>query len=186
DDVMVITLNSDDLPEWIDDGLLGVDVMFDEMTYREMEYTLKEVIKSENNRVAELKEILLGNRPARRRAPGPPPALSPLLNASQRDALAMVLASEDVAFIHGPPGTGKTTTLIEAIRCTILEEKQVLVCAPSNAAVDLLVDKLSELGLQVMRIGHPARVTEQSLSKTLDHRITSHPSYKELRNMRRR
>src|SRR5690606_1354888 len=101
-------------------------------------------------------------------------------------ALVKVLEADDVAFIHGPPGTGKTTTLVQAIRYTIKAEKQVLVCAPSNAAVDLLVDKLSEQGLQALRIGHPARVTEQSLSKTLDHRITAHPNYKELREMRKR
>jgi superfamily I DNA and/or RNA helicase len=109
-----------------------------------------------------------------------------MLNDSQQQALKKVLESRDVAFIHGPPGTGKTTTLVQAIRQTITEEKQVLVCAPSNAAVDLLVDKLSEQGLQALRIGHPARVTEQSLSKTLDYRISSHPDYKELRNLRKR
>src|SRR5690606_16596898 len=93
--------------------------------------------------------------------------------------------SADVAFVHGPPGTGKTTTLVQAIRQTIAVEKQVLVCAPSNAAVDLLVDKLSEQGIEALRIGHPARVTEQSLSKTLDYRIASHRDYKELRNARK-
>lgn len=186
DNTMVITLNGDDVPAWIDDGLLGVDVMFDEMSYREMEFALREVIKAENNRVSELKEILLGGRKAGYR----PRALSTesigLLNASQQAALKKVIESDDVAIIHGPPGTGKTTTLVEAIRQTIKDEKQVLVCAPSNAAVDLLVDKLSEQGLQALRIGHPARVTEQSLSKTLDYRISSHPNYKELRDIRKR
>lgn len=186
DNTMVITLNGDDVPDWIDDGLLGVDVMFDEMSYREMEFALKEVIKAETSRVAQMKEILLGGRQAGHE----PRALSveslTQLNPSQQAALKKVLESEDVAIIHGPPGTGKTTTLVEAIRQTIKEERQVLVCAPSNAAVDLLVDKLSEQGLQALRIGHPARVTEQSLSKTLDYRISSHPNYKELRNMRKR
>jgi len=186
DNTMVITLNGDDFPEWIDGGQLGVDVMFDEMSYREMEFALKEVIKAEGNRLAELKEILLGNKRATHKAKSLPPDAVDLLNTSQQQALRSVIESEDVAFIHGPPGTGKTTTLVQAIRKTIEDEKQVLVCAPSNAAVDLLVDKLSEQGLQALRIGHPARVTEQSLSKTLDHRITSHPDYKELRNMRKR
>ncbi len=186
DNTMVITLNSDDIPDWIDQGMLGVDVMFDEMVYREMEYALKEVIKAENGRLFELKETLLGTRSAQLQAKKPAFESLNILNESQQDALAKVMHSEDVAFIHGPPGTGKTTTLVQAIRQTIKEEKQVLVCAPSNAAVDLLVDKLSEQGLQALRIGHPARVTEQSLSKTLDHRIASHPDYKELRSMRKR
>lgn len=186
DDTMVITLNGDDVPDWIADGLLGVDVMFDEMSYREMEFTLKEVIKAEGNRLAELKGILLGNERARAEERKIQFESINILNTSQYEALKKVVESRDVAFIHGPPGTGKTTTLVQAIRQAIKDERQVLVCAPSNAAVDLLVDKLSEQGLQALRIGHPARVTEQSLSKTLDYRISAHANYKELRNLRKR
>lgn len=189
DNTMVITLNSDDLPEWMDDPLLGVDVMFDEMTYREMEFALKEVIKADKSRVAELREILLGYRLPATSRPLPVTGdreLATALNTSQQNALQKILNCEDVAIIHGPPGTGKTTTLVEAIKVTVQEEKQVLVTAPSNAAVDLLVDKLSEAGLNVLRIGHPARVTEQTLSKTLDARIAMHEYFRELRNMRRR
>lgn len=185
DNTMVITVNGDDLPEWISDGLLGVDVMFDEMSYREMEYTLKEVIRAEGNRIAALKQILLGDGQANSTRQSLNFKDLSILNPSQREALKKVMESRDVGFIHGPPGTGKTTTLVQAIKYTIRAEKQVLVCAPSNAAVDLLVDKLSEQGLQALRIGHPARVTEQSLSKTLDHRISTHPNYKELRNLRK-
>jgi ATP-dependent RNA/DNA helicase IGHMBP2 len=186
DNMMVITLNGDEVPEWIDDGMLGIDVMFDEMTYREMEFALKEVMKAEGNRVDHLKQILLGSEKA-----GTDPRIFPLtglniLNDSQLEALNRMLQAEDVAFIHGPPGTGKTTTLVQVIKQTIKEQKQVLVCAPSNAAIDLLVDKLSEQGLNVLRIGHPARVTEQSLSKTLDARIASHPNYHELRSLRKK
>jgi ATP-dependent RNA/DNA helicase IGHMBP2 len=189
DHTMVITLNSDDLPHWIDDPLLGVDVMFDEMTYREMEFALKEVIKAEHSRVAELREILLGYQSpvtSRQLPVAGDRKLVTDLNPSQQNALEKILQSNDVAIVHGPPGTGKTTTLVEAIKVAVQEEKQVLVTAPSNAAVDLLVDKLSEAGLNVLRIGHPARVTEQTLSKTLDARIAMHQHFRELRNMRRR
>ena len=186
DNTMVITLNGDDVPDWIADGLLGVDVMFDEMSYREMEFTLKEVIKAEGNRLSELKNILLGGEMAQSEERRINIESISILNASQHAALKKVVEASDVAFIHGPPGTGKTTTLIQAIRQTLRDEKQVMVCAPSNAAVDLLVDKLSEQGLQALRIGHPARVTEQSLSKTLDHRISSHDNYTELRNLRKK
>ena len=186
DNTMVITLNGDELPEWIEDGLLGVDVMFDEMTYREMEFALKEVMKAEG-RLAELRQILLGEQQASFMAPktnvGPwPQGLNPV----QLQALHKIIAAKDLAIIHGPPGTGKTTTLVEAIAFAIKEEEQVLVCAPSNAAIDLLVDKLDEKGLNVVRIGHPARVTEQSLSKTLDARIAQHNNYGELRSLRKK
>jgi ATP-dependent RNA/DNA helicase IGHMBP2 len=203
DNIMSITLNSDDLPDWLEDGLLGVDVMFDEMSYREMEFALKEVMKAEDNRVAVLREILLGAEASLRLKAesekrnvesekskdeniAEVPAVASLLNVSQQDALTKVLETADVAFIHGPPGTGKTTTIVQAIIATVKAEKQVLVCAPSNAAVDLLADKLSEQGMNVLRIGHPARVTEQSLSKTMDARIASHSNYPELREIRKR
>ncbi len=214
DNILVITLNSDDLPSWIDDGMLGADVMFDEMSYKEMEYAMKTVIKADDNRVAQLKEILLGDPGAlildagqQQPATGSQNpaslavrdaladkqvlatriqyALSSILNDSQANALQKILTTTDVGFIHGPPGTGKTTTLAQAILATTKTERQVLVCTPSNAAIDLLVEKLSELGLNVVRIGHPARVTEQTLSKTLDARIAAHPNYSELRALRK-
>jgi len=185
DDTMVITLNAEEFPDWMDSSLLGVDVMFDEMTYREMEFALKEVINAENNRVAELREVLLGERKADKDLTRlAVPAIG--LNDSQQRALDLIDEVSDVGFIHGPPGTGKTTTLVQAIGQIVKKEQQVLVCAPSNAAVDLLVEKLSEQNLNVLRIGHPARVTEQSLSKTLDARIAAHPNYQELRALRKK
>lgn len=192
DATMVITLNGEDLPEWIDEGLLGVDVMFDEMSYREMEFALNQVIKAEDRRLAELRDILLGTEKSKRKEPAgeanKPEAFIPsaTLNASQQHALQQVLEANDIAFIHGPPGTGKTTTLVQAIVATVKEENQVLVCAPSNAAVDLLAEKLGDQGMNVIRVGHPARVTEQALSKTLDARIAAHEHYSELRALRKR
>jgi len=191
DNLMVITLNGDDIPEWIDSGSLGVDVMFDEMSYREMEYTLKKVIEADDDRVAEFRELLLGGGVAGYRLAvageqGTGNWKLGILNESQLKAAQKIIDSKDIAFIHGPPGTGKTTTLVQAIKYTVKEEGQVLVCAPSNAAIDLLVEKLSDQGLNVIRIGHPARVTEQSLSKTMDARIAEHPNFDELRLLRKK
>ena len=195
DNLMVITLNGDDLPEWIENGLLGVDVMFDENSYREMEAAMKTVIRAEEGRIAELRDILLGEKkPSFRHnhengsdeQKSIAEELSIKLNESQRTALQRIITANDVGIIHGPPGTGKTTTLVQAIKATVKAEGQSLVCAPSNAAVDLLADKLSNEGLRVLRLGHPARVTEQSLSKTLDARIANHEYYKELKSLRKR
>jgi superfamily I DNA and/or RNA helicase len=184
ENTMVITLNADDLPDWLEVGYLGVDVMFDEGTYREMEYALKMVMQANDSRLAELRDILLGKLPAR--FAHRDPVTAPSLNESQQKAMNHVLAARDVGIVHGPPGTGKTTTLVKAITVALKTERQVLVCAPSNAAIDLLAEKLGDEGLQVLRIGHPARVSEQSLSKTLDARIAAHPNYKELKQLRRR
>lgn len=186
DNTMVITLQGEELPDWIFDGQLGIDVMFDEMSYREMEFAMREVIKADSKRVATFRELLVGNDSPASPVPWKEPIPSAQLNDSQTKVLQTVLETQDIGFIHGPPGTGKTTTLVEAIATVVKVESQVLVTAPSNAAVDLLAEKLSEKGLNVVRIGHPARVTEQALSKTLDARIAEHIHFPELRSLRKR
>jgi ATP-dependent RNA/DNA helicase IGHMBP2 len=182
--LMAITLNADDFPDWIDDGKLGVDLLFDENSYREMEYAMKKVIDLERGRTLELREILLGAKVATFKEIEK--VEIPTLNPSQNEALNNVLAAEDVAIIHGPPGTGKTTTLVHCIKQTLKTEKKVLVCAPSNAAIDLLTEKLGEQNIRIIRIGHPARITEAVLSKTLDAQIANHESYKDLRAVRKK
>lgn len=200
DNLITITVNQDDLPDWIDGSLLGIDVMFDEMTYREMEYALKTVAKAEDKRLAVLRDILIGSESLQKgqsylmpqsdwNIQRPSSSFIPLqsvLNDAQHSALKLTEAASAIALIHGPPGTGKTTTLVESICQTLMKEKQVLVCAPSNAAIDLLAEKLSNRGVRVLRLGHPARVTEQTLSKTLDAQIAAHPHYPELRRMRKK
>ncbi len=181
---MLMTLNSDDVPEWIYDGNLGVQLLFDESAYREMEYALKSLIKTKDERINQLKEILLGGQEARFDIRSP--ASLSGLNPSQNEALNLIRNAQDVAIIHGPPGTGKTTTLVQAILYKLQEERQVLVCAPSNAAVDLFVEKLDKEGVDVVRIGHPARVTQNILSNTLDAKIARHSDYKELKSLRKR
>ncbi|MCH7403648.1 AAA domain-containing protein [Belliella kenyensis] len=182
-DTMVVTLQGDYLPDWIEEGRLGVDLLFDEASYREMEFALKAVQKAEKGRLGELKQVLLGAQLARFQK-GKFHKLS-YLNQTQNEALELVNNAQDVAIIHGPPGTGKTTTLVAAIEDTLHYEKQVMVNAPSNAAVDLLVEKLCELNVNVLRIGHPARVEERILAQTLDSKISQHPSYKDLKKLRK-
>jgi superfamily I DNA and/or RNA helicase len=182
---MLITINNDELPDWIYNGYLGVQLLFDEASYREMEQTMSFLIKTEDKRINELKSILLGSAEAQF-AREDSPVHIPSLNEKQNEALHLVLQARDVAIIHGPPGTGKTTTLVEAIMQVLKLEEQVLVCAPSNAAVDLLVEKLSDKQMEVLRVGNPARVTEEQLSKTLDARIANHTYYKELRAVRKK
>lgn len=183
DHEMLITLNSDDNPDWIYDGKLGVQLLFDENSYREMDKGIQKLIKCDSDRLEELKMILLGDQ-----APHTSDTSTisiPELNESQNLALNKVLNAKDVAIIHGPPGTGKTTTLIQSIIQTLKKENQILVCAPSNAAVDLLAEKLGEMNVDVIRIGHPARVNSEILSKTLDSNITRHKQYKELKSLRK-
>ncbi len=180
---MVVTIQADDVPEWMSEGKIGVDLLFDEASYREMESTLKAVIKAEKGRLGELKSVLLGGRnPAFTEIPFIP---NNFLNPVQNEALNLVFNAKDVAIIHGPPGTGKTTTLIAAIVMALNQERQVLVCAPSNAAVDLLVEKLIDQNISTLRIGHPARVDDKILEQTLDAKIAAHESYKDLKKIRK-
>ncbi|MEN9443968.1 MAG: hypothetical protein RIS47_858 [Bacteroidota bacterium] len=183
DHEMLITLQTDDEPDWLHDGKIGVQLLFDENSYREMERGLKLLVENPDKRLQELSLILLGGRPPQ--FIEVPKINLPELNISQNEALNKVLSAKDVAIIHGPPGTGKTTTLIRAIVQTLQKETQILVCAPSNAAADLVAEKLGYENVAVVRIGNPARVTEEILSKTLDAKITKHDRYKELKSLRK-
>ena len=180
---MFITLNCDELPNWINDGMLGVQLLFDENSYREMEGTLDYLLKTENPKVNHLKKVLLGGEPAKFIEGIEGKNLH--LNEQQNQALNLVKSALDVAIIHGPPGTGKTTTLVQCVLETLKKETQILVCAPSNAAIDLILDKLNQQGIKAVRIGHPARVSEETLSYTLDARLANHQEYKNLRAMRK-
>lgn len=185
DSEMLITLYCDNLPDWIYSGYLGVQVQFDEVSYREMEQTMAFLLETDDQRINELTTILLGDAKAQFDTEKPHIQVASL-NKAQNEALNLVNRALDVAIIHGPPGTGKTTTLVEAILQVLQSEDQILVCAPSNTAADLLVEKLDAKQVEVLRIGNPARVTEELLSKTLDARIAGHPYYKELKTLRRR
>lgn len=184
DNEMAITLNADELPEWLHSGKLGVQLLFDENSYREMEYALKKITESDEDNHIRLKSTILGNREATFIATHP--IVLPPLNNSQNTALNLVSSAQDIAIIHGPPGTGKTTTIVQSILHTLKHEAQVLVCAPSNAAVDLLAEKISNEGVSIIRIGHPARVTDEIVGSTLDAQTSKHSDYKILKSIRKK
>lgn len=162
---------------------LGVQLYFDETSYRTMFEALEEVIRSKGNRLAELRDTLTGTLLPRWREIYP--VRFPWLNNTQEEAVNKVLRAKDVAIVHGPPGTGKTTTLVEAIYETLQRENQVLVCAQSNTAVDWISEKLVDRGVPVLRIGNPTRVNDKMLSFTYEHRFESHPAYTELWGIRK-
>lgn len=180
---MIITINTNDFPDWLTDGKLGVQLLFDENTYKEITLAVETLIKTEKPNQIKLKNILLGEKDAEFEEKFE--INFPFLNESQNKAVNLINQAQDLAIIHGPPGTGKTTTLIKAIIHSLKTEKQVLVSAPSNSAVDLLVEKLVEQKINVVRIGHPARVTENVLLNTLDAKITRHNNYRELKMLRK-
>lgn len=161
---------------------LGVQLYFDETSYKTMLNAMSEVIEGKGNRLTQLRETISGRESLRRLCM--PPMVFPWLNASQEKAINEVLWAKDVAVVHGPPGTGKTTTLVEAIYETLRRETQVLVCAQSNTAVDWISEKLVDHGIPVLRIGNPSRVNDKMLSFTYERRFESHPDYPELWSIR--
>jgi superfamily I DNA and/or RNA helicase len=181
---MKLIMHTDELPDWCYDGRLGVNIQFDDNSYIEMQKALDEVIGAKHNRVAELREIIEGNEPPTFEKVDDTIVI-PQLNFSQNRAVRHILSANDMAVVHGPPGTGKTTTIVQAIRLILQTEKQVLVCAPTNTAVDLLTEKLIEQGINVLRVGHPARVSEDLLKSTIDGQIQTHENYKDIKNLRR-
>lgn len=181
-DRIKIILNSKDLPDWLNDGNIGTDLLFDDRTYLEMEKAIKTVTNASNNRLAELRDILIGLQMPRF-FPSEPLNI-PFLNASQNDAITRIRSAEDIAIIHGPPGTGKTTTLVQAIKVLTQTENTVLVCAPSNSAVDLLTLRCSEAGLNTVRIGNISRVDEDIIRQTLEMRMSEHPESKNIKKIK--
>jgi ATP-dependent RNA/DNA helicase IGHMBP2 len=180
---MKIILNSKDLPDWLNKGELGVDLLFDERTYLEMEKALEKVKNAKRDRLAELRSILMGVQ-----APSfneTTPVEIPFLNPSQNEAVDQILAARDVAVIHGPPGTGKTTTLVYAIKVLAQREHTVLVTAPSNTAVDLLTERLAQVGLNVVRVGNISRVDESIIRHSLDFQIGEHPESKNIKKVKK-
>lgn len=161
----------------------GVQLYFDDTSYKMMFAALRKVMLANNDRTAYLRDVLLGNLPAGFR--DLLPMRFPWLNASQENAVNRVLAAREVAIVHGPPGTGKTTTLVEAVFETLHRENQVLVCAQSNTAVDWISEKLLDRGIPVLRIGNPTRVNDKMLAFTYERRFEAHEDYPELWSLRK-
>jgi Superfamily I DNA and RNA helicases and helicase subunits len=181
-----ITLRTDELPEWAGDGKIGIDLLFDDNSYDEMQSALKVAnTRSENDKENRLINILTGKQQPTFDTTLAPIAISGL-NTRQQQAVNKILAANDLAIVHGPPGTGKTTTLVQAIKALVQKDGgPILVVAPSNTAVDLLSEKLDEEKLNVLRVGNPARVSEKLMSLTLDGKMSEHSAMKNIKRLKK-
>ena len=185
-DRMVIIIGSEDAVQSLrlaaTDGL-GVQLSFDETSYRIMSDALSRVISARGTRLAYLRDLFYTDLPLQRFTFAP--ISVPWLNPAQEHAVNEVLRAKDVSIVHGPPGTGKTTTLVEAIVECLRRENQVMVCAQSNMAVDWISEKLVDRGVPVLRIGNPTRVNDKMLSFTYERQFESHPDYPQLWTLRK-
>ena len=183
DRMVVIVPDSGTVAEVQNGDNLGVQLFFDETTYRLMFEALDRVSRAKGNRLAYLRDLFYSRQPAARYTFAP--MRFPWLNPTQEKAVDDVLCAKDVMVVHGPPGTGKTTTLVEAINETLRRESQVLVCAQSNMAVDWISEQLTDRGINVLRIGNPTRVNDKMLSFTYERRFEAHPDYPQLWSIRK-
>ena len=164
---------------WMEEEVeTGIHLSFNRYTYQVMEKALEDLYRADGNRFAELRDIMLGKQKAGYMHCNP--YHSEWLNPSQQAAVNHILSSHDVAIIHGPPGTGKTTTLVEAIIETLKTESQIMVCAYNNIAVDVIAEKLMERNISVVRIGNPAKVTDELLNVTYEAKFCEHPLYADI------
>ncbi len=183
DRMVVIVPDSGTAAEIANGDRLGVQLFFDETSYRLMFEALDRTMKARGNRLAYLRDLFYSHATAQTFTFQP--VRFPWLNPTQERAVNEVLRAKDVAVVHGPPGTGKTTTLVEAISETLRRESQVLVCAQSNMAVDWISEQLTDRGINVLRIGNPTRVNDKMLSFTYERRFEAHPDYPQLWSIRK-
>ena len=184
---LLLQANSADFPTLLrrlaEKHTIGVQLGIDETTYQVMEDALRKVQDWDSDKWVHLRETLAGNiKPQSRELPA---MHFENLNRSQNEAVNKILCAREVAVVHGPPGTGKTTTLVEAIVETTQREPQVLVCAPSNAAIDWISTQLIARGVSLLRVGNPLRINKPLLESTYEHRYAAHPDYPELWSVRK-
>lgn len=185
-DNLKLILQGNDLPEWLSEGKIGIDLQHDDRSYREMLDAMRAAASAENSPTAHNRDVFLG-------LAAPLPLLNELpvekaahLNESQMAAVEAIVRVSDVQIVHGPPGTGKTTTLVEAIRQMSGHYKRLLVTSPSNAAADLLTEKLTEAGLSVIRVGNLSRIDEKVTRHTLEGKMAAHSLSKDIKELRKR
>lgn len=176
--MVVIMPDQESVSRLMSHDSVGVQLSFDETTYKLMFEALGRVINAKGNRLAQLRDIFYNRSEVKKLSFAP--MRFPWLNTTQERAVNEVLWAQDVAVVHGPPGTGKTTTLVEAIYETLRRENQVLVCAQSNMAVDWISERLMDRGVDVLRVGNPTRVNDKMLSQTYERRYEDHPDYPQL------
>ncbi|WP_090609481.1 AAA domain-containing protein [Parapedobacter koreensis] len=183
-DTMRISLRVDELPAWSRGGRLGVDLLFDENSYKEMHRALDEAsLALTDKKQGNLIRQLLGETDVRESPPNPAYE-NDSLNASQNKAIAHILGENPLSILHGPPGTGKTTTLIYAVQALLKQRpQQLLIVAPSNTAVDVLTERLDAVGVSVVRIGNPVKVSDHLQELTLDARVDNHASHKTIKTL---
>ena len=184
---VTIQLMKDEAPDWLSDGKIGMDKLFDKHSYETMLSTLDYWAGDEGltKDSVRLRDVVLGEKEAsfnKKDAFTVPEKL----DVSQKKAWEKAVQAQDIAIIHGPPGTGKTTTIVEIVKTLVEKGERVLVCASSNAAVDVLTERIANRGIPVVRLGNPSKITEQNLQYCLDRQVTNHSQFGLVKELKKR
>lgn len=173
-------------PDDVDvDATWRIDASSDETARQRQRTALQTFRGAQHGRLLQWCDLLLGRREPKFHDEPPIAPLDSSLNEAQREAVRFALSADDLAIIHGPPGTGKTTTLVELVRQAVARREKVLVCAGSNLAVDNLLERLTAAGVRTLRLGHPARVLPEVRARTLDYQVDAHPDMQVAEDLRR-
>lgn len=183
-DYLKITTHLNEDPEWLHDGKIGIGILHDAFTFREAEHALTQVLETKDKKSQMLIEICYGETEVELEEFDPVPLKG--LNKNQEKAISGIINCTNVFLVHGPPGTGKSTTIAHAIEKVLETEDQVLFCAPSNTAVDVMTDKLMENGIKVLRIGNPVKISKNTLHASLDYQVSQHEHQKIIRDLRKK
>lgn len=179
-------IKADSVPDWLEKGKIGFNLMPDTKTYKVIKWALDKVEEAKTNeRSARIRDVIIGEKSASYKEDSlNEAAISDKLNESQKQAVKNSTFDKEITLLHGPPGTGKTTTIVEIIKQSLKEKKKILVTAPSNMAVDWLSEKLINEKVNVLRLGNPVRVSEAVTQNTLEEKINNHPEAKLIKKWR--
>jgi len=185
---MKIILTANDLPYWLSSGRIGVELLFDDKSYEVMDDVLDLLSQKQHPIVSHFIDLINGTKPQIKLSDlesNESYSPSSKLNHSQNEAVNAIIHNQDICVVHGPPGTGKTTTLVEAIIQLTEIEKRILVCAPSNAAADLLTEKLDVAGINVIRIGNLSRIDQAIVSHTVEYKLAESDGNKLIKQIKK-
>jgi superfamily I DNA and/or RNA helicase len=163
-------------PPFVTLGRVWLEATLDERTFLRARANVDTVRGWERGAERRRRAVLLGDEPPRS-GPVPPAPPAPRLNPEQAEAVERALAADDFFLVHGPPGTGKSTVLVEVARRARADDRRLLATAASNAAVDHLLELCLAAGLKAVRVGHPARVSPELVEHTLDVLVEAQPSH---------
>jgi ATP-dependent RNA/DNA helicase IGHMBP2 len=181
-----ISTHLNEPPDWLSEGKIGIYVLHDDFTFREARNALNDLANDKNKDARNLAELFYGDEAELKSIVFKSKETIPVLNEIQNQAVSQIQETDSVFLLHGPPGTGKSTTLANAIQQLLKDEKQILFTAPSNTAVDVMTEKLMEMSINVLRIGNPVKISRNTIAASLEFKFLKSENFKLIKDLKRK